>query len=126
MFPGQSLRVLVADDAAPTRERLRAWLAEVGIEATACAARRDSIFGCIEALEPGCVVVALPPHDHEGLPLLSDLRARCPECMVIVMTNDLSDEWRRRCAAMKIQHCLDKVRDFERVVELVRVWGGRS
>lgn len=118
-------RVLVVDDAEPTRERLRAWLADAGVETVACAAQREVVLELVRGLQPRVVVIDVPVRDHSGFDLLFELRSRCPGCMVIVMMNELTDEIRRRCAAGHVHHCLDKSTGFERVVDLVVEHGAR-
>lgn len=118
-------RVLVVDDAQPTRERLCAWLEEVGIDATSCVAQREVILGQARRLQPRVVVIDVPVNDRSGFEMLSDLRSRFPECMVIVTMNNLTEEVHRHCATQHVSHCLDKATGFERIVELVLAHGAR-
>jgi two-component system, OmpR family, response regulator len=126
MFPAPlTTQVLVVDDAATTRDRLCAWLVEAGMQVAVSTADPDAALGCAEALRPDCIVIDVPVHDASGFSLLSELRGRCPGCMVIVMMNNLTDEVRRQCAAAGVRHCLDKASEFERVIDVVRDLGAR-
>lgn len=119
-------RVLLIDDAAPTRERLCAWMAEEGFTVVGCAAEREEILRRFAQVRPDCVVFDVPLHDPCGFALLVELRRRCAGCLLIVLTNELTDEVRRRCADAAVQHVLDKSTEFDRVGAMLTRWRARA
>ena len=125
--PSSPPRVLVADAANATRDRLCAWISEsTGAHAYAVASDAESVRRGFEAHRPDCVVIDAPLHDHRGFALLTELRDMCPYCLLIVLVNDNHRELRRRVCAAGADYCLDKSQEFERVAELVTALGSEA
>jgi DNA-binding NarL/FixJ family response regulator len=108
---------LIVDDAPAVRSRLVALLDEVpGVET------REA--GSVDAAIPqadGVDVVVLDIHlpKQSGLDAVPMLRALEPRPLIIVLTNDATEQHRREALTLGADHFLDKSREFARVVELV-------
>ena len=112
--------VLVVDDSANIRSRLRAllaeddhirWVGEAGSRAEAW-----TVFGQIR---PEVVLLDLRLPDGNGLGLLCRIKQATPSCLVIVLTNSCESIFRhesRRCGA---DHFLHKATEFEQVAGLL-------
>lgn len=113
--------VLVVDDAWPTRERLCRLFADVaGVKASGCGATVAEVLPRLARLRPRCVVIDVPVHDSTGFELLDQVRQNSAQCAVVVLTNHLSEEFRRRGVAAGVELFLEKSTEFERVLELVK------
>jgi len=114
------VRVLLVDDSAVIRERLRALLAEVdGVEVAGEAA---DVAGAAEAaarLEPDAVVLDMQLATGSGLAVLRHLRRSGHGALVIVLTNNACARYRRACMAEGADHFLDKSAEFLAVAEIL-------
>ena len=125
--PVPSIRALVVDEAAPTRQRLGRMLSELdGVIAQTCGGRAADVLRRYPDWRPHCVVFDLPAHDPQGFELLGLLRKLNPGCLVVVLTDGESDEVRRHSRHLGADHVLDKSTEFERVVDLVCALGAPS
>lgn len=116
----QPVSVMVVDDSAIIRQRLRALLAEDDflrlVGEAGSAAEAWTVF---EQLRP--VAVLLDPHlpDGNGFELLRRIKQASPSCLVVVLTNfheSMFLDESQRCGA---DHFLHKAREFEQVAELL-------
>lgn len=119
-------KVLVIDDAVDVRERLCQLLAEqAGADAVGSSANRDEALRYVSELRPACVVIDVPVHDMAGFDLVSALRNFDRGCLLIVLTNHATEEFRQRSIIAGADHFLAKSTEFDRVAELVRTLGER-
>lgn len=116
-------QVLVVDDCVATRARVCGMLTELGLEPFPSPAYAPAVLHAIAQRAPRCVVIDVPVKDRGGLQLLSSIRAACPGCLVIVLTNHHGPELERTCREHGVDHFLDKSTQFERVAELVAAFG---
>jgi two-component system, chemotaxis family, chemotaxis protein CheY len=110
--------VLIVDEAACVRTRLRDLIAPGGIEVReAC----DGAEACAVLASSRVDVVLLDIHvrAETGLTLLGSIRDVAPQAVIVVLTNEASDVHRRECLRRGADRFLDKSRDFDEAVELV-------
>lgn len=116
----ERLRILLVEDSPVLVDRLAELLGqtpEVGELRTV-----DRETAAVEALGPWDVVILdLHLKQGTGFGVLRALRRR-PELnpVVVVLTNHDVPGYRRRADALGVQHFLDKARDFDRLVEVLR------
>ena len=112
--------VLVVDDSAIIRSRLRAllaeddhirWVGEAGSRAEAW-----TVFGQIR---PEVVLLDLRLPDGNGLGLLCRIKQATPSCLVIVLTNSCESIFRHESQRCGADHFLHKATEFEQVVDLL-------
>lgn len=117
-----SFKVLVVDDAEETCERLCTLLLErLGANTIGCAGTHPSLEEVALTFRPDCIVFDPPFHDRRGFEVLDRLRGlNGHPPLLIVLTNDRSQEIREACIKVGVDHVLDKSTEFERVVELIR------
>lgn len=117
-------RVLVADDAATTRERLCTMLSEMtDVRAFGCAADRSVLLDRAAALRPACIVIDIPIHDGAGYELVGALRAQDQERVIVVLSNHATEEFRQRSVDAGADHFLTKSTEFEHIMDIVRPLG---
>lgn len=125
MRPKGVTRVLIVDDGAATRERMSRLLREqLGASVVGCAASREEAAELARVQGPDCIIVDLPVHDPGALQLLEALRRVSGHPpLLVVLTNETSEELKRRSLDMGVDYYLNKATEFERVVELVGALG---
>ena len=114
------MHVLLVDDSARVRARLAAMLGEIdGIfvrEAGTVDQARE------ELREKSFQVVVLDLHlpGKNGMELLAELHEVAPECELIVLSNESSEQVRRACLERGATRFLDKSREFALLGSVVR------
>jgi DNA-binding NarL/FixJ family response regulator len=109
------LRVLVADGSAFVRKRLchlvqetagltLAGEAEMGVEA----------YMLFVARQPDAVVIAAQMPDTSGLQVLRRIKETAPDSLVIVLCDEMTDDYREICARFGADHLFHKSSEFEK------------
>lgn len=112
--------VLVVDDAAVIRTRLRTMFVDVpGIASVREAGSLAEARRLLAQQTPGAVVLDLHLSAESGLELLKDLKAVRPKLLVIVLTNAATDHHRRSCEQLGADYFFDKSRQFEAVLQVL-------
>ncbi|KQT10837.1 response regulator [Ramlibacter sp. Leaf400] len=114
-----SLRVFLAEDSLPIRERIAGLLAEqhmsvVGGAATPC----DCIDGILRE-HPDVVVLDMQLEGGSGLEVLRAVRRVDPAIAFVVFSNHAQPPYVRRYLADGASSVLDKTLDFQRLPEAV-------
>jgi DNA-binding NarL/FixJ family response regulator len=113
--------VLIVDDSAFIRSRLRALLVEDDhIRSVGEAASRAEAWTLFEQIRPEAVLLDLRLPDGSGLELLCRIKQAAPTCLVIVLTNSRESVFRRESRRYGADHFLHKATEFEQVVHLLR------
>jgi len=113
----QTVSVLIVEDFAPIRRRLRSLLSEsagievVGEAGTIAEARRH-----FTASQPAAVILDIQMPDGSGIDLIRTFKEASPTCTVIVLTSHGAKEYREACMRLGADHFLNKAFEFERVV----------
>jgi CheY-like chemotaxis protein len=115
------VRVLVVDDSAAIRRRLVAMLREVsGVEVYE-AERADEGLTLARRRRPDLVLLDLTMPGRSGLAVLPELKAASPSPVVVVLTNQATEQHRRLCIAEGADFFVDKSEDFATLLlDLVR------
>lgn len=109
------MRVLIVDPSASLRARVRELLEEASADVDVREAARLSPK--LEELA-GVDAVMLDAR-HDGLEGLARARARLPQALLVVLTNDASELHRREYLARGADGFFDKSREFEPAVHAV-------
>jgi DNA-binding NarL/FixJ family response regulator len=121
------MRILIADDSAEICKRLAEMLSDIpGVEIVGFVADGASTLEAVRRLRPDVVTLDLRMPGGSGFDVLRDLRGEPLAPFVIMLTNYASPEYERRATALGAGAFLDKSRDFDRVVELVRERMGQT
>jgi DNA-binding NarL/FixJ family response regulator len=117
-LPG--VKVLVVDDARLVRARIAGMLAAVrGVERVLEAGNAADALLALRAHAPNVVVLDLHMPDESGLAFAPCIRRECPGALLIVLTNDSTDQHRRQCLALGADAFFDKSDEFEAVARMV-------
>ena len=116
----KALRVLLVDDSAPVRQRVRSLieescLAEVVREASSIGEALVFFHAC----RPDVVVLDLQLSDGDGCDVLRVIKRMHSGCVVIVLTAFSALEDRIRCLELGADFFFDKTMEFERVPEVL-------
>ena len=120
------MRILLVDDSPGVRGRLAAMLREHPGNEVCEAADAGEAIAAVSARSFDVIVLDVHLPGASGLDVLSHLRASATDVTAIVLTNDPSETHRRESLLRGADHFLDKSRDFEEVVAIVRETAGRS
>jgi DNA-binding NarL/FixJ family response regulator len=112
--------VLVVDDNAAIRSRLRTMFVDVpGIDSVREAANLSEARQLLAQKMPGVIVLDLHLQAETGLELLRDLKSESSNPLVIVLTNDATDHHRRSCVRLGADYFFDKSRQFEAILQVL-------
>lgn len=114
-----SLRVFLAEDSAPIRERIAGLLAEQHMDVVGGAATPRE---CIEAIlreHPDVVVLDMRLDGGSGLEVLRAVRRADPAIAFVVFSNHAQPPYAKRYLADGASSVLDKTLDFQRLAEAV-------
>ena len=114
------LRVLLAEDSLPVRERIRSMIEEAGpVKIIGEAGTSADVLAILREQKPDAVVLALQLADGASRSIFSELKQHHPDCTVIVLSAFASPEFRTRCRELGADHFFEKSTEFERVPEVL-------
>lgn len=114
------LRVFIADDSQLVRDRLKEVLAETGsIDVVGESGDAEEAMQAIRRLNPDVVILDVRMPGGGGLPVLTDIKAREPSQVVIVLTAYPNLQYRQAFLAAGADYFLDKTKDIQRMSDLL-------
>jgi DNA-binding NarL/FixJ family response regulator len=114
------VKVLVIDDSRPVRSRFVAMLAAVrGVERVVEAGSAADALAALHANAPNVVVLDLHMPDQNGLAFAPYVKRLFPDALLIVLTNESTDQHRRQSLAAGADAFFDKSGEFDAVVRLI-------
>jgi DNA-binding NarL/FixJ family response regulator len=117
------VRVLIVDESAPVRARLRERFADGGVEVLEV----ENLAGAALIDLASVDAVLFDVHGRGGgVAGVETLRARLPAALIVVLTNEASEHHRRECTRSGADHFFDKSREFESAVEVALARLGAS
>lgn len=117
-----SLRVLLVEDSRVLAERLRESLDGLeDIEVVGVVADESAAVSAARERRPDVIVLDLQLKEGTGFGVVQRLGKARP--MVIVFTNYVLPEYRRRANALGVEHFLNKSVDYERLPQLIQEIG---
>ena len=113
-------RILIVDDAAVVRDRLKQLLAGIqGAEIIAESGQSERGTALVRKLKPDVVVIDVQLRNGRGIELVQEMRRIRTAPRIIVLTNDSYPEIRNRCLAAGADYFFDKSTEYEDMVELL-------
>jgi DNA-binding NarL/FixJ family response regulator len=113
------IRVFLAEDSHPIRDRVRVLLNSHCIEVIGEAASPRASIAGIKDLSPDVVVLDVHLEGGTGLQVLRDVRRRAPQVAFVVLSNSIEPAYRLRYLGDGACAFLDKSTEFERLPEAV-------
>lgn len=115
-----SLRVFLADDSAPIRERVTGLLAANAVDVVGEAETPQGCVDGIRAAQPDVVVLDVQLEGGSGLDVLRTVRRTDPAIAFVVFSNNAGPAYRRRYLQEGATAFLDKSTEFQQLAGAVR------
>ena len=114
------MRVCVIEPSALIRSRLVGLISELErVEFVFSSGRGDAVRA-VERISPDLVILEVGARSRSGLARIERLKRTSAAARVLVLTNDSSDEYRKRCLEAGADYFLDKSLEFDRLPAIVR------
>ena len=115
------MKVLIADDSTPVRERLKAMLSKVeDIETIGQAQDVGEAINSIEELKPDAVILDIQMPGGSGIEVLKHIKKEQPATVVIILTNYPYPQYRQECMDEGADFFFDKSLEFGRAIEVCK------
>lgn len=115
------VRILIADDSAVVRERLKNLLVDLdGVEVVGQAEDGIEARNLAARLKPHVAILDLRMPDGSGADVLRDIKKLDPPPRVIMLTNYPHPENRRKCLDQGADYFFDKSTEFQKVFLVVK------
>jgi len=112
-------RVFIADASAAVIERLAATLGGVA-QVMGCATNAHDAIDGIRNGNPQITVLDIA---IDGVELLRQIKKHKPPVAVIILTHSIEEATRQACLRLGAEYFLDKIRDYDKVREIVSTFG---
>lgn len=123
----EGVKVLVVDDARAVRTRFAALFGAVaGVDAVVEAATTEEALEALRAHAPEIVVLDLNLCGGGGPAFVQRVRRDHAVELLVVVTNQVTEQHRRQLLALGADAFFDKSRDFEAVVGMVDSYSARA
>jgi DNA-binding NtrC family response regulator len=110
--------VLLVDEAAGVRTRLRERLARDGTEIRE-ACDELAAYAAVASSDVDVIVLDVHIRAEAGVGVLAHLRERARGAVIIVLTNQATDVHRRESLRHGADHFFDKSREFDDAIDLI-------
>ncbi len=120
------IRVLIVDDSALIRERLKTMLSEIaGVEIVGEAEDKMEAIAANDRLQPDVVTLDIRLPKGNGIEVLQNIKGNNPSVTIIMLTNYPYPQYRQKCLKAGADFFFDKSTEFEKVPEvLMKLTGG--
>lgn len=113
------MKIFIVDDSAAIRERLRDMLERIpNVEFTGEADNEDEALQKISMVRPDVVTLDFSSAKGNSLSLMYRIKLQSLETRVIVLTNNVYPQYRKKCMEEGADYFMDKSRDID---ELARI-----
>ncbi len=117
----RNMKVILIDDSVAVCDRLIECLSEVpGLEIAGIAEDEDSALLLYEQCHPDAAVLDICLRNGNGIVVLEHIKRHERRCLVIVLTNCVHAEFRRRCERAGADYFFEKFREFDQVASIFR------
>ncbi len=114
------IRVLIVDDSALIRERLKTMLSEIaGVEIVGEAEDKMEAIASNDRLHPDVAILDIRLPKGNGIGVLQHIKRDTPSVIVIMLTNYPYPQYRRKCMEAGADFFFDKSTEFEKVPEVL-------
>ncbi len=115
------MKVLIVDDSAFIRERLKAMLSEI-TEPENISQAEDPLEAvkCLQKLNHEVVILDIRMPDGSGIDVLRTIKKQPSPPSVIIVTNSPYPQYRRKCIDAGADFFFDKSAEFDKVTEVLK------
>ena len=121
-----SLKVFLAEDSAPIRERLHGVFARACMDVVGEAATPDGAIDQILALHPDVVVLDVQLEGGSGMQVLKAVRSADPKVAFVVFSNNSTTVYRSRFLKEGAADFLDKSTELDQLPQAVASASART
>jgi len=115
------MKIFLADDSVPVRERIKEMLAEIpGIEITGEAGDGLEAIKAIGELKPDAVILDIRMPGANGIEVLENIKRENPALLVIVLTYYPYPQYQEKCQDLGADFFFDKSTEFEKVTDVLK------
>lgn len=114
------VKVFLADDSAPIRDRVAAMLETSAMAIVGQAGTPQASIDGILATSPDVVVLDVQLEGGQGLEVLRAIRQAAPIVAFVVFSSNSGPAYRKRYAAEGATAFLDKTTEFDQLVQAVK------
>lgn len=116
------LKLFIVEDSAHVRERLIDLLSDVGgVEVVGQASNLTEAMAGISSLNPHAVVLDIQMSGGSGIDVLKALRRYSRPPITVLLTNQASPQYRKKCMEWGADFFLDKSAEIESLVTIFRL-----
>lgn len=113
--------IFIADDSKALRERLTAMLSEIeGAEVIGQAGNAAEAVEGISNLKPDVVILDIQMPGGNGIDVLKTIKQESQSPLVLMLTNNASQQYRKKCMELGSDFFLDKSREFESLITIFK------
>jgi len=115
------MKVLIVDDSAIVRERLKNMLSEI-VELQNISQARDSLeaISSFHKLNPEVVILDIRMPGGSGIDVLQEIKKETTPPLVIVLTNYPYPQYRKKCIDAGADFFFDKSTEFDQVIDVLK------
>jgi DNA-binding NarL/FixJ family response regulator len=114
------VNVLVVDDAPQVRSRFVSMLRALpGVDRVVEACGVKDALPALAVYTPGVVILDVNLRDGSGLAFAPEVRRECPSAVLLVVSNEATEPYRRRSLEGGAHAFFDKSREFDALVREV-------
>jgi DNA-binding NarL/FixJ family response regulator len=115
------MKVLIVDDSAIMRERLKAMLSDITeLENISQAEDVPEAISSVQRLNPEVVVLDIRMPGGSGIDVLPEIKTATKPPLVIVLTNYPYPQYRRKCMDAGADFFFNKSTEFDKVTEVLK------
>ena len=114
------MRVLIADDSIPVRERLVGIISEVeGVDIVGQAENTIETLVLTKELNPDLIVLDIRMPGGTGMDIIDDIKKFNPKIIIIILTNYHMPEYKQKCLKEGADYFFSKSGEFEKVIDVI-------
>jgi DNA-binding NarL/FixJ family response regulator len=113
------MKVFLVEDSLAIRERLRYMVGAAGSEVVGEASGEAEAVAGVTATRPDLVVLDLCLASGSGVEALKRIKDGYPALRVVVLTNHVDPQYRKRCDELGADYFLDKSKEFSKLPALL-------
>ncbi len=114
------MRVLIADDSKPVRERLVSLISEVeNVNIVGQAENTIEAKILIKELNPDLIILDIRMPGGTGMDILGNIKKFNPKIKIIILTNYHFPQYKEKCLSTGADYFFNKSGEYEKVIEVI-------